>query len=1148
MKFDKLRLTGFKSFVEQTDVLIEPGLTGVVGPNGCGKSNLVEALRWVMGEASYKSVRGSSMDDVIFAGTGRRATRDTAEVTLFLDNKDRSAPAEMNHADELEVTRRISRGIGSDYRVNGKVVRARDVQLLFADAATGSRSPSMVRQGQVAELIAAKPTDRRNILEEAAGISGLRARKHEASLKLNAAEQNLSRVDDVSAEVDRQMETLKRQARQASRYRNVSAEIRTLEATVHHLRWIEARGAVRDGEAALEAARAAQKEAAERQARTATDEAAAQHALPPLREAEAAAAQKRQEIAAAIAALDAKDKQLAEKLAALKAQCASLEKDLARQDGAKADAASAVDRLTREEAELTRANDGADARIAELQTAAEAAQTAADAADRAASEATEKAATVLAARASAEAQLSRAVSEADKAANEVRRLTALLEEARRNDAMRRREAAAAALAEAETAETAAGDALGAAETALPALKEADATAREALQKIRTAISERETEAKALARLTATLAKSGDAILEACTVGEGYEQAFAAALGDDLQAPVSADAPRRWSVNAGTDLDLPAGAEPLSAHVSAPEALARRLAQVGVVSEADGPRLQPLLSAGQRLVTRAGALWRWDGYAMNAGAPSAAAERLAQKNRLAALEAELAELTPRREAADRDAETARSALKAATDKEAAARQALTAARRAAGEARNRLSAADSKAREAEAAETRLAASLDAARSHAETAATARAEAQTARDAASTGEAEAKERDRLREAAGAARRRANDTVNAAEAERRAVYGRSRRLERLAAELKDWQGRLTGADGHREELAGRLKTARAERDALADAPDETILERRRLNTAEADAAAKDKAAREARAAAEAAERAAVEAARKALENLSTTRENTGRAEERLNAARARIEEVEAALTETLDCAPQAAARLAGLEAGAPLPDRAASEQRLEKLKGERERLGGVNLCAEDELKEIEDRRGTMLAERDDLLAAIDKLRQGIKELNREARERLVASFDKVNSEFQRLFTHLFGGGEASLQLTEAEDPLDAGLDIIARPPGKKPQVLSLLSGGEQTLTATALIFAVFLTNPAPICVLDEIDAPLDDANVERFCALLEEMTRLTETRFLIITHNPITMARMHRLYGVTMVEKGVSQLVSVTLEAAEELRETA
>ncbi|MBJ3778862.1 chromosome segregation SMC family protein, partial [Acuticoccus mangrovi] len=713
MKFDKLRLTGFKSFVDPTDVLIEPGLTGVVGPNGCGKSNLVEALRWVMGEASYKSVRGSSMDDVIFAGSGRRPTRDTAEVSLVLDNADRSAPAELNTADHLEVTRRITRGVGSDYRVNGKLVRARDVQLLFADAATGSRSPSMVRQGQVAELIAAKPTDRRNILEEAAGISGLRARKHEATLKLNAAEQNLSRVDDVAGEVERQVENLKRQARQANRYRNLSVEIRTLEATVHHLRWMEARAAVAEADTSLTAARTAMTEAAAHQTRTATEQVVAEHAMPPLREAEAAASAARQRIAAAITALDVKDKELADKIAGLKTQVEALEKDLARQDGAKADAARWVERLTGERADLTRANEGADARIAALEATASAAAEATRAAEETATAATERAATVLAARAAADKDHARATAEAARARGEAERIAGQLAAARQSDAMRQREAAAAALASAEARESEASDALTAAEAALPELKTADAAAREALAEARSDVAGCETEARALERLTTMLTKSGDAVLEACRVAEGYEKAFAAALGDDLQAPVSDTAALRWTTNPGADGGLPAGVDPLAAHVAAPDALARRLAQIGVVADADGPRLQKTLKAGQRLVSRAGALWRWDGYASNAGAPSAAAERLAQKNRLAALTAELETLRPRRDAADaRVAETA-AALKEATAREAAARQALSAARKAGGEARSRLSAADAKAREAEAAETRLAAALDAA---------------------------------------------------------------------------------------------------------------------------------------------------------------------------------------------------------------------------------------------------------------------------------------------------------------------------------------------------------------------------------------------------------------------------------------------------
>lgn len=1147
MQFDKLRLIGFKSFVEPTDVVIEKGLTGVVGPNGCGKSNLVEALRWVMGESSYKSVRGSSMDDVIFAGSGRRATRDTAEVTLFLDNKARSAPAELNNADNLEVTRTITRALGSDYRVNGKTVRARDVQLLFADAATGSRSPSMVRQGQVAELIAAKPTDRRNILEEAAGISGLRARKHEASLKLNQAEQNLSRVDDVAGEVERQMEQLKRQARQAKRYKAISAEIRTLEATVHHLRWIEARKAVRDTEETLAATKAALAAASTEQTRSATEQAAANHAMPALREAEAAAVAARQHLSAELATLAEKDRQTEARLAALKANCDALAKDLARQDGAEADARRTVERLIAEQASLEKSNEGCDARIEALEAEALVLAEAAEAAEQTAAEAMERAATVLAAHGAAETARKRAEADAAAARAQAERLARELATARQNDAMKRMERTAAELADAEEAEAAAAAAHVEAEAALPPLRAAETETREAAEAIRGEIAGREAEAKALARLTASVDAGTDAVLEACEVAEGFETAFAVALGDDLSAPVSADAALRWTLNEGTDAPLPGGV-PLADKVKAPAELARRLAQVAVVDEAEGAALQSCLAAGQRLVSRAGALWRWDGFCRNAGAPSAAAERLSQKNRLAGLNAELAALAPRKEAADANAAAARTAAREAVAAESAARQAAATQRAKVGAARKTHGAAEAAARDAQNAETRLATALEAAEERVAETVEALEALLTEQAETSDGSAEVAARDAARRRAAEARETAAEAGNKMEAERRAVIGRMRRLERLDAELRDWNSRLSGAGSHRADLAARLEAAQRDRDDLADAPSETLVERRRLSAALEKAEAEVRATSTARVAGEQREREANEAARKGLDGLSAAREAAGRAEERQTAARERIAAVEQDLRETLDVAPHEAIRLAGLDPKDPLPERASCESRLERIKAERERLGGVNLCAEDELDEITQRQGAMIAERDDLIAAIEKLRQGIKELNREARGRLVASFENVNKEFQRLFTHLFGGGEASLQLTEAEDPLDAGLDIIARPPGKKPQVLSLLSGGEQTLTATALIFAVFLTNPAPICVLDEIDAPLDDANVARFCALLDEMTRATDTRFLIITHNPITMARMHRLYGVTMVEKGVSQLVSVSLEDAEALRESA
>ena len=372
------------------------------------------------------------------------------------------------------------------------------------------------------------------------------------------------------------------------------------------------------------------------------------------------------------------------------------------------------------------------------------------------------------------------------------------------------------------------------------------------------------------------------------------------------------------------------------------------------------------------------------------------------------------------------------------------------------------------------------------------------------------------------------------------------RKRRQDALARERASWVQRASGARQQVEVLGERMAAAEEERAELLEAPDDIDIRRRGLLSEISKAEAARAAADDALAQAEAAQREADAEAQAALTHLSEARERRIRAEERLAAARTRKAEIEARIDEALEVSVEALAGLAGLKEGAPLPDADALERRVDRLKAERERLGGVNLRAEEELGEIETQRGTLISDRDDLIEAIKRLRGAISNINKEARERLLTAFETVNAQFQRLFTHLFGGGTAELRLVDAEDPLDAGLEIIARPPGKKPQTMTLLSGGEQALTAMALIFAVFLTNPAPICVLDEVDAPLDDANVERYCDLLDEMARSTDTRFVVITHNPITMARMNRLFGVTMAERGISQLVSVDLETAERFRE--
>ena len=1144
MQFDKLRLAGFKSFVDTSDVMIEPGLTGVVGPNGCGKSNLVEAMRWVMGEVSHKAVRGGAMDDVIFAGSGRRPARDVAEVTLVLDNEARTAPADLNNADTLEVTRRITRGMGSDYRVNGKLVRARDVQILFADAATGSRSPSMVRQGQVAELIAAKPTDRRGILEDAAGIGGLRARKHEASLKLNAAEQALAKLENASIELERQLQALRRQANQAKRYRAVAADIRQLEASLYHLAWRNAREALADAETALSEARAALKTAAAAQTEAATALAAEQHRIQPARDAAEAAAEAARKADSDVAAFEARETARVRELAAAQADAARLEADMERLAAAETDATSALSKLAAEAEAIARQNEGAEARRAQCDTAVRAAEGASERAEATLRQAVETAAEVKAAHAAAAQRAQAATAEAERAGREHARLTDALRKATESNAIAERDAARTALATAQAEEEAASAATETADTAVTGAREAARAAQSALDALDREVKAVASEMAALERLTATLG-STDAVLADCTVNDGLERAFAVAVGDDLEAPVSANAPRRWTTTAcAADAPLPADAACLADYVNAPAALGVRLSQIGLVCDSEGSSLQRQLKPGQRLVSRAGALWRWDGFAVSAGAPSPAAERLAQKNQLAALKTKHKGLEPKLAAARETHSATAEAARVAGQDAMIAVAALQAARKASAQALQRVTRADTAARDAIDAQAKFSAEAGAAEARLADAKAVVDETAKALGQQSNGAAEVAARDQAQAAAVEARAALTSARNAAEQERRAQEGRTKALSRIERERGDWQRRAAGADDHRADLAARRKASLARATELTADPNEIDYDRRRLKTAAQKArAAADEAATAVRDA-EHQVRDAEATALRTRDTLAEARESVGRHEERLAAGTERVAEARAAHVAALELAPETVSPATLL----PDTDVPALSARLDKLKAERTRIGAVNLCAETELEELEERSGTMAAERDDVLAAIETLRNAIKTLNKDARGRLLGAFDQVNSEFQRLFTHLFGGGEAELRLTEADDPLDAGLEIIARPPGKKPQHLSLLSGGEQTLTATALIFAVFLTNPSPICVLDEIDAPLDDANVERFCALLDEMDRRTDTRFLIITHNPITMARMHRLYGVTMVERGVSQLVSVNLSAAEALRESA
>jgi chromosome segregation protein len=1153
VQFVKLRLSGFKSFVDPTELVIEPGMTGVVGPNGCGKSNLVEALRWVMGETSAKRMRGGDMDDVIFGGSDRRPARNVAEVALLVDNRRRTAPAGFNDFDELEIVRRIERGSGSDYRINGKSVRARDVQLLFADNASGANSPALVSQGRVGALINAKPTERRSILEEAAGITGLHSRRHEAELRLKAAEQNLTRLEDVLGAMDTQLGGLKKQARQASRYRNLSDHIRRAEAALLHFRWVEAEAGVARARAGFDAAEAAVRGLMGRVAGETIRRAEAAAGLPELRQAEQAAAAALQRLVLAREQLDAEERRIAEAQAANQRRLAQVATDLARERALAEDAGAALARLADERDRLVEAQ-GEEALLEEEARAAlEETAALVEDLDRDLARLTERVAADEARRGA----LQREAAELER-----RRDTA----ARRLDEQRAQRArleaeieGAGDLAESEAALAAAEETLELArewaEEAERAKAEAEAEAaraREAAQAAEAAQGRLRAEERALADL---LAADGGGrfppVLDDLAVEPGWEAALAAALGDALTATLDEAAPVHWRALPPYDAvpALPPGVEPLARRVRGPDALRRSLALVGVVeAESSARELAPGLLPGQVLVGREGGSWRWDGLSVAQGTPTPAAVRLRQRNRLAELRVEI-------EAAEERLEGFRDALGAARrrsedalHRDREARDAVRAAFSASGQTRERharLAQASAAARTRllalDEATERLAADLQEAEARL---AEARAALGQAPEAGGARESVAELRARLAEArAEQANRR-----NALDRLARDAQGRRQRLAAIEGDAQSWRSRSAGADDRLAELMERAEQARSDLEALEGRPGEIAGERARLLERVAEAERARRRAAETLAEAERRSAEAERQLRQAEADLASAREERVRAEAAVAAAMQAGQAVRERIAERLGCAPEAARTAGGLddeEGDGPSPDLAALEQRLDRLQRERETMGPVNLLAEREATELEQQMQAMQAEREDLIGAIGRLRQGISSLNKEARERLLAAFETVARHFEEMFVRLFGGGKAQLKLTEADDPLDAGLEIYASPPGKKLQVLSLLSGGEQALTALSLLFAVFLTNPAPICVLDEVDAPLDEANVDRFCAMVEEMARRDATRFLVITHHRLTMARMDRLFGVTMGERGVSQLVSVDLRAAEELR---
>lgn len=864
MRFDRLRLNGFKSFVDPTDLVIREGLTGVVGPNGCGKSNLLEALRWVMGENRPTAMRGEGMEDVIFAGTTRRSARAHAEVTLTIDNRDRRAPAGLNDADTLDITRRITRDAGSAYRINGKEVRARDVQMLFADASTGAHSPALVRQGQISELINAKPKARRRILEEAAGISGLYQRRHEAELKLNAAEANLTRLDDTLDQLSAQAASLARQARAAARYREIGAELRRAEGLLLYRRWAEADQARLAAAEALHQAVsiAAGAEVQARRALAARETAEA--ALPPLRDEEQIAAALLSRLTLEREALDEAEARARQTIQSLLSRIAQLDRDIDREAALNRDAGEVIERLAWERRELDKAGQGHDDRVAAATAAAgEAAEALAEIETRLA-ELTDESARLAARHQSAERlaqdlrqMLDRASRAADQAEAALARATATGVEAE------------AARLEAEAAQQAARDGVDLAEEALAQAEDARTALEADEAEARALRAEAEGEAAALNAEMAALKRlvergqQAGTLLDQIRVARGHEAALGAALGDDLGRGL-ADQGSGWHGLPAYDPvpALPAGARPLAPHVTAPEALARRLSQVGLVGDAAAAAaLQPALAPGQRLVTPAGDMFRWDGLRILAGeASSAAALHLQKVNQLAELGEQAAAVQARAAEAARAHQALRErhaaaveAEKRARDQRREAERHLSEAARAMTRAESDLSLAQSRA---EAARAELA-------RHREDALDARrrlTEAERALADLPDRAAAAEALEHARMGVEAARIATLTRRSALDELRREGQARLKRLQEITREEQGWRLRLDQAGTRAAELTARREQAADDLEA-AEAQPEILAERRAsLTEAEAQAQARLARARAALAAADQADRKSV------------------------------------------------------------------------------------------------------------------------------------------------------------------------------------------------------------------------------------------------------------------------------------------------
>ena len=1143
MKFKSVRISGFKSFLEPTEILINDGLTGVVGPNGCGKSNIVEAVKWVMGENSARQMRGDEMDDIIFAGTSERPARNFAEVSIKLDNSERKAPANFNHLEEIEISRKIEREKGSIYRVNSKQVRARDIQLIFADNGTGARSSGIVSQGRIAQIIDATSEDRRIILEEAANIKGLHNRRHEAELKLNGANENLNRLMDIEQTYQDQLIELEKQGRKAARYRSVGDRLRKAEATLFLTLLNTAENEFNDFKKHLDIAK---ENVNKGQINVSKHTEAKQEILDELPEFKKLETKK----ITVLQSLNITKIRLEEEKSSAKTtlnntlnQISQIETDIQREVEIKQDAKKTLLSLFTEEEKLksestnflTKKTDALKL-VKDLKAKTEEANTKlstitseiysikSDKSDL------EKRISVLTDKIkNSEFQISEFNSKEDeqllkKNNQQLSKLKQILRNKNQNLVSNKQE--------------------------LIKLEEKEVKLSDQKSNTDQNFNVINAELNSLSSILGDDTLNKNSLEKSINNIGNLEKAIGSVLGETLLAPIHSDQNHflkntYWRNDLKTKFssELPKGAIPIISEIKKNSILDIALIGVGIVKDEETAYdLQKNLSFGQALTTSKGGLWRWDGFVQPQGVQNSYSERLQQIAKLRLLQNKLPAVTKEQKI-----------IESKIDEN---QLGISKCKRDIIELESQISELIKNSNTLELTNSKLDAKLLSSKvllkEHLDITKISQKELVGLKNQLNNSinlPSLLADELKIRNIADQCRNELADAMASEQQIKTHESFQARNLMQINNQSENWKKRENEASMRLMSLQDRLKKLKDDQKRLTSLPDDFEKREEDLNK-QIDKAVQDKnIASDKLVHTETNLHNIEKLEREAEQKVTSFREEMIKVEASLNLARTKIQNIEARVFEKLRINTDKLLEIVGFNEKNNLNvSIELLERTVQRLINERESLGAVNLRAEEEMKEMKEKIETMSSERIDLELAIEKLRTGIFELNKEGRQRLKDSFNDVNKNFKDLFQKLFGGGDAELKLVGSEDPLKAGLEVLASPPGKKMQLLSLLSGGEQALTAISLIFSVFLCNPAPICILDEVDAPLDDTNVGRFCDLLNKIVAETNTYFMVVTHHRLTMAKMDRLFGVTMEQKGISRLVSVNLEEANRIRDIA